>query len=67
MNPILKILRAKQSVVANDQEYTLMRQIASELKMFGAAGWLVEPVPFTDSAGSQGDVSRANAANSLIP
>ncbi|MGD0791254.1 MAG: phosphate/phosphite/phosphonate ABC transporter substrate-binding protein [Terriglobales bacterium] len=33
-DPVLKILRAKQFVVANDQEYATTRQIAHELKMF---------------------------------
>jgi phosphonate transport system substrate-binding protein len=33
-DPVLKILRAHRFVVANDQEYTAMRQIAHELKMF---------------------------------
>jgi phosphonate transport system substrate-binding protein len=33
-DPVLKILRAKRFVVANDQEYAPMRQIAHELKMF---------------------------------
>jgi phosphonate transport system substrate-binding protein len=33
-DPILKILRARRFVVANDQEYSLMRQIARDLKMF---------------------------------
>jgi len=33
-DPVLKILRAKQFVVANDQEYATIRQIAKELKMF---------------------------------
>src|SRR5580658_6688785 len=31
---VLEILRATQFVAANDQEYTLMRQMAHELKMF---------------------------------
>jgi phosphonate transport system substrate-binding protein len=33
-DPILKILRAKQFVVANDEEYATIRQIVHELKMF---------------------------------
>jgi phosphonate transport system substrate-binding protein len=33
-DPVLKILRAHRFVVANDQEYATMRQIAHELKMF---------------------------------
>ncbi|MGD0414904.1 MAG: phosphate/phosphite/phosphonate ABC transporter substrate-binding protein [Terriglobales bacterium] len=33
-DPVLKILRAEHFVVANDQEYAPMRQIAHELKMF---------------------------------
>ena len=33
-DPVLKILRAKQFVVANDQEYAAVRQIAKALKMF---------------------------------
>jgi phosphonate transport system substrate-binding protein len=33
-DPVLNILRAKQFVVANDQEYTAIRRIAKELKMF---------------------------------
>jgi phosphonate transport system substrate-binding protein len=33
-DPALKILRAQRFVVANDQEYSLMRQIARDLKMF---------------------------------
>jgi phosphonate transport system substrate-binding protein len=33
-DPVLKILRAKKFVVANDQEYATIRQIAKELKMF---------------------------------
>ncbi len=33
-DPLLKILRAHRFVVANDQEYVTMRQIAHELKMF---------------------------------
>jgi phosphonate transport system substrate-binding protein len=32
--PLLKLLRAKQFVVANDQEYADLRRIATELKMF---------------------------------
>jgi phosphonate transport system substrate-binding protein len=32
--PVLKILRARRFVVANDTEYTGMRQIAHDLKMF---------------------------------
>jgi phosphonate transport system substrate-binding protein len=31
---VLKILRAKQFVVASDEEYTLFRKIAKEMKMF---------------------------------
>jgi phosphonate transport system substrate-binding protein len=31
---VLKILRAKQFIVANDQDYASIRQIAKELKMF---------------------------------
>jgi phosphonate transport system substrate-binding protein len=33
-DPVLKTLRAQRFVVANDQEYASMRQIAHELKMF---------------------------------
>ena len=33
-DPILKILRAKRFVLANDQEYAHMREIAHELQMF---------------------------------
>jgi len=33
-DPVLKILRAKQFVVATDQEYASIRQIAKEMKMF---------------------------------
>jgi phosphonate transport system substrate-binding protein len=33
-DPILKILRAKRFLLANDQEYARMRQIAHELQMF---------------------------------
>jgi phosphonate transport system substrate-binding protein len=33
-DPVLKILRAKKFVVANDQEYATIRQIAKELRMF---------------------------------
>jgi len=33
-DPVLKILRAKQFIVANDQEYASVRQIAKELNMF---------------------------------
>jgi phosphonate transport system substrate-binding protein len=33
-DPVLKILRAKQFVVANDEEYATIRQIAKELKIF---------------------------------
>jgi phosphonate transport system substrate-binding protein len=33
-DPILEVLRAKQFVLANDQEYAPTRQIAHELKMF---------------------------------
>ena len=33
-DPVLKILRARHFVVANDQEYAPARQIARELKMF---------------------------------
>ena len=33
-DPVLKILRAKHFVVANDQEYAPMREIAHKLKMF---------------------------------
>jgi phosphonate transport system substrate-binding protein len=33
-DPILRILRAKHFVVASDQEYASMRQIASQLKIF---------------------------------
>jgi phosphonate transport system substrate-binding protein len=33
-DPALKILRAKQFVVASDQEYAAVRQIAKELKVF---------------------------------
>ena len=34
VDPALKILRAKQFVVASDQEYAAVRQIAKELKVF---------------------------------
>jgi phosphonate transport system substrate-binding protein len=33
-DPVLKILRAKQFIVANDQEYASIRQIAKDLNMF---------------------------------
>jgi len=33
-DPVLKILRAQKFVVANDEEYAILRQIARELKMF---------------------------------
>jgi len=33
-DPVLKILRAKKFVVANDEEYATIRQIAKELKLF---------------------------------
>ncbi|MGB2603400.1 MAG: phosphate/phosphite/phosphonate ABC transporter substrate-binding protein, partial [Candidatus Sulfotelmatobacter sp.] len=33
-DPVMKILRAKQFVVANDEEYASTRQIAKELEMF---------------------------------
>ena len=33
-DPALKILRAKQFVVASDQKYATVRQIAKELKVF---------------------------------
>jgi len=33
-DPVLKILRAKQFIVANDEEYATIRHIAKELKMF---------------------------------
>jgi phosphonate transport system substrate-binding protein len=33
-DPVLKVLRAKHFVVATDQEYAPMRQLAHELKMF---------------------------------
>ena len=33
-DPVLKVLRARKFVVANDQEYAPMRQIANQLKMF---------------------------------
>ena len=33
-DPVLNVLRAKKFVVASDQEYATVRQIAHELKMF---------------------------------
>jgi phosphonate transport system substrate-binding protein len=33
-DPVLKILRAQKFVVANDEEYAIIRQIAHELRMF---------------------------------
>jgi ABC-type phosphate/phosphonate transport system substrate-binding protein len=33
-DPVLRVLRAHKFVVANDEEYANIRQIAKELKMF---------------------------------
>jgi hypothetical protein len=33
-DPVLRVLRADKFVVADDQEYTVTRQIAHELNMF---------------------------------
>jgi hypothetical protein len=33
-DPVLRVLRAKRFVVANDHEYAAIRQIAHKLKMF---------------------------------